>query len=390
MKTILIVDDEVPILKSLSRLFFDTNIEVLTAESGSAALELMRSHTVDLVLSDMRMPFMDGYEFLSQVKADYPSIIRVILSGYSDEKTIFKAILHNIAQLYLFKPWNNDELLRSIEQLLDTADLLSSKDLLILFNNLESLPALPSCHQEILEMIERDEDIQVIADAIEKDPCISSRLLHVANSAFYGLHTGSVKQATLSIGLPNIRSLICSTSMLNTSEFNEEDRIWVERLWKHSLLTSKLLHFIYDELLKKQMPEAAYSAGILHNIGLFLLLHNYFEPFLKLMDQTQKSPKCFLQREREEFNVTHQEVGAYLARWWGLPFPLVEVALYHHRPLDQNIINTELVACVNIAQHYAWLLMKEPILIEFSPELFDHVGIKMEEFEAAIKNNTWI
>ena len=102
MKTILIVDDEVPILKALSRVFFDTDYQILTAENGDDALKLLRAHKVDLVLSDMRMPLMDGYELLSIVKQLYPATIRVILSGYSEEKTIFKGLVHNIAQILHF------------------------------------------------------------------------------------------------------------------------------------------------------------------------------------------------------------------------------------------------------------------------------------------------
>ncbi len=107
MKKIPIVDDEVQILKALSRVFFDTDYAIFTAESGQAALSLLEQHEIDLVISDMRMPLMDGYELLSKVKETYPDIIRIILSGYADESTVFKAILHNIAKFYLLKPWHN-------------------------------------------------------------------------------------------------------------------------------------------------------------------------------------------------------------------------------------------------------------------------------------------
>jgi len=389
MKTILIVDDEIPILKSLMRLFIDSKIEALTAENGLDALEIIKNHKIDLVISDMRMPLMDGYEFLSQVKKEYPEIIRVILSGYSEEKTIFRALLHNIAHLYLFKPWNNAELIRSIEQLLETADILSSADLLVLFNNLEGLPTIPSVYQEILEMIDSDADILDVAAAIEKDPSISTRLLHVANSAFSDLHTGSVKQAAIHVGLPNIRSLICSTSVLDLGAPEGTERILAERLWKHSLLTSKLLHFLYDEVLQKKMPEAAYSAGLLHNIGLLLLLHGHHLKLTKMIQNAWTEDIHFLDYERAEFGVTHQEVGGYLAQWWGLPFPIVEVALYHHRPLESGIINAELVYAVHIAQHYAWILMGEPVVAEFFPDTFGRLGLSSTQFENLVKDRSW-
>ena len=389
MKTILIVDDEVPILKALARVFFDTDYQILTAENGEDALKLLSVHKVDLVLSDMRMPLMDGYELLSIVKELYPATIRVILSGYSEEKTIFKGLVHNIAQIYIFKPWNNDELLQAVHQLLETEDLLTSADLLLLFNNLEELPTISKSYETILGMVEQNADIIEIAEEIEKDPAIATRLLHVANSAFYGLQTGSVKQAAIYVGLQNLRSLIYSTSILDVNLVSEKDQVWITRLWKHSLITSRMLHYIYDNLLFKKVPEAAYSAGLLHNIGVLILIQNFFERYTSIVREAWDNQDFILPKEAAEFKITHQEAGAYLVGWWGLPFPIIEVALYHHRPLDPGVINKELLACVHIAQHYAWVLLGEPVIAEFHPEVFDSLGITREEFEDRIKMISW-
>jgi predicted PurR-regulated permease PerM len=117
MKRILFVDDEEQILKSIVRLFRTTNYEVLIASDGSKALELLKTEEVDLIISDMRMPFMDGTELLQKVKELYPKMIRIILSGYADEKLILKAIQNNVAKIYIFKPWENDTLLNIINQI---------------------------------------------------------------------------------------------------------------------------------------------------------------------------------------------------------------------------------------------------------------------------------
>lgn len=193
MKKILIVDDEVQILKALSRAFFDTEYEIYTAQSGGEALVILEDMEVNLVITDMKMPCMDGYELLSKIKQKYPKTIRVILSGYTEEKTIIKAIIKNIAKVYIFKPWNNDDLIHCVEQLFFVENLLNSNNLLVLINNLDSIPTIPLNHQNILSLIEADEDIKTISDEIEKDLAISTNLLHVANSALYGVKTGSVK-----------------------------------------------------------------------------------------------------------------------------------------------------------------------------------------------------
>ena len=88
MKKVLLVDDEVQILKALIRVFIDCEYDVFTAENGKDALEILERQEVDLIISDMRMPDIDGYELLSRVKELYPNIIRIILSGFSDERII--------------------------------------------------------------------------------------------------------------------------------------------------------------------------------------------------------------------------------------------------------------------------------------------------------------
>lgn len=102
MKKLLFVDDERKILSSLNRLMIDVDYEILTAESGQEALEILEEEPdIDLIISDMRMPYMTGYELLSIVKQRYPKVIRVILSGYTDEKIIYKALQENVAKIYL-------------------------------------------------------------------------------------------------------------------------------------------------------------------------------------------------------------------------------------------------------------------------------------------------
>ena len=82
--TILCVDDEPNILSALRRLFRPKGYKVLVAESGKAGLELLQNEQVDLVISDMRMPEMDGAQFLEHVRAQWPETVRILLTGYAD------------------------------------------------------------------------------------------------------------------------------------------------------------------------------------------------------------------------------------------------------------------------------------------------------------------
>ncbi len=121
--SMLIVDDESNILKSLKRLLIDTDYNVLTCESGAEGLEKLAENEVHLVISDYRMPGMDGVEFLSKVKEIYPETIRLILSGFADAAAMIGAI--NDGQVYKFiaKPWNDQELLTTIMRAFEQYDL---------------------------------------------------------------------------------------------------------------------------------------------------------------------------------------------------------------------------------------------------------------------------
>lgn len=108
--TVLIVDDEPGILGSLKRLLHHEPYRVLTTTSPMEAFHLLATHSVQMVISDQRMPEMTGTELLLQVKLLYPDVVRVILTGYTDEEAIMAAINDGQVYKFLFKPWNAEAL----------------------------------------------------------------------------------------------------------------------------------------------------------------------------------------------------------------------------------------------------------------------------------------
>ena len=384
MKKILLVDDEIQILKALCRVFMGTEYEIITAGSGQAALEILRDNSFDLILTDMRMPYMDGYELLTQVKALYPNIIRMILSGYSDEKIVFQALQKNIAKLYIMKPWDNKSLLKVIEQVFLTEEILASANLLTLINRVEHLPTIEESYQRIIQLIDKESDLSKIASEVERDQSITSKILHVANSAYFNAKTGSIKQAINYIGIQNTRNLVLSTSIMQG--FNAKgiflDEIKI--IWNHAFTTSKLLNFIYQKHLNKKLPEELSTIGLLHNIGMVLLLSNYGKGYLEHLLKALEQKKSILEFERELYHVTHYEVGSYLLKWWDFPYAIVEATMYHHNPLDEKVTNSELVCALHIAQRYAWNLMEIETYETFDLGAFDKLNITIDSFENSL------
>jgi response regulator RpfG family c-di-GMP phosphodiesterase len=117
--TVLLVDDEAGVLSALRRLLRPTGYQVLTAESGVAGLEVLATHPVDLIVSDMRMPNMNGAEFLSKARAQHPNTMRILLTGYSEIDSAVRAINEGGVYRYLNKPWDDQDLLLTVRQAIE-------------------------------------------------------------------------------------------------------------------------------------------------------------------------------------------------------------------------------------------------------------------------------
>jgi response regulator RpfG family c-di-GMP phosphodiesterase len=124
---VLFVDDEANILNALRRLFRPKNYKILTAGSGSEALELLGHEAVDLVISDMRMPQMDGAQLLEQVRAKWPDTIRILLTGYADVSSTIDAINKGEIFRYIAKPWDDNDILLVVKHALERKALEKEK-----------------------------------------------------------------------------------------------------------------------------------------------------------------------------------------------------------------------------------------------------------------------
>jgi response regulator RpfG family c-di-GMP phosphodiesterase len=121
--TVLFVDDEPNILRAIKRALFTLDINMLLADSGMKALELMEQQDVHVVISDMKMPQMSGAELLEQVATRYPDTFRVVLTGYADIESTIKAVNQGKIHRYLQKPWDNQELISVVEEGLERVKL---------------------------------------------------------------------------------------------------------------------------------------------------------------------------------------------------------------------------------------------------------------------------
>ena len=386
LNRILFVDDESQILRSITRLFMDTEYEVLTAGSGAEALDLLEVEQVDVIVSDMKMPKMTGYELLNEVKKRFPNIVRIILSGFSDERIVFDALQKNIAKLYILKPWENAVLINTIEKVFQIENVLRNNEkVLKLLNNAEELPTIKTSYQKIINVIESGEEIYKVVEAIEGDNSIVIKLLHIVNSSYYSVKTGSIKRAVAYLGLDNIKNIVIASAFIDALNFNARDNKKLEQLWEHAFISNRIISIIYTEFLNKKIPETEMNSGLLSNVGIIFMIHSFHEKYMEIFEEVEKHNSSLVELENKAFGTNHQEVGGYLLQWWDIPLPIVEAALYHHNPFDENIINRQIVLVAHIAEKYAWDILKVNYFLEFNEKVFDELKIDKEQFENKLK-----
>lgn len=177
VRTILLVDDEENILAALRRLLRRDGYRILTAGGGQAGLQLLAENSVDVIVSDQRMPNMTGVEFLRQVKALYPETVRLVLSGYTELQSITDAINEGAIYKFLTKPWEDDLLRANIEEAFRYKELADENRRLSAELQLANLH-LARANEQLLETlaekdrrIERDEtSLDVAQEVLQRIP----------------------------------------------------------------------------------------------------------------------------------------------------------------------------------------------------------------------------
>ncbi len=163
---ILIVDDEENILNALKRLFRKESYQIFTADSGEEGLGVLEREEVDLIISDLKMPSMNGIEFLAEAKKKSPDTLRIMLTGHADIKSVLDAIDKGEVYRFLLKPWNNDELRMSIKQALEFHQVQKENQVLVKTVKKQSrlIKDLEAEHPGIAE-VTRDKNGSILLEA---------------------------------------------------------------------------------------------------------------------------------------------------------------------------------------------------------------------------------
>lgn len=334
-KRLLFVDDEPMVLEGLRRSLHGMrrDWEMNFVSSAAAALETLHHETYDAVVSDMRMPLMDGADLLEVIKQRYPNVVRMILSGQSSREAVYRSI--SPAHQFLTKPCNPKELAARLSQAFSTQDLLSNQSLKTIVSRMRSLPSLPTLYNDLTASLQtEDPSLTRIAAIISKDVGMAAKILQLANSAFIGTsgRVSSLVQALSLIGTETVRTLVLSVHVFSHFDARSDLAARLPVLWEYSVSASALAQRIAScENCPKTLLEESFTAGLLHDIGMLVLLAEMPKEYQQIFESTTPPTRA---RENELLGCTHAEIGAYLMSIWGIPLSLVQAIAFHHHPMD--------------------------------------------------------
>ena len=351
MTRILFVDDEVAILEGLRNVL---RVErkrwtMRFAEGGAAALEAMAEEPFDAIVTDMRMPGMDGLALLREVRRTHPQMARIVLSGYSDLGQAAEASV--VAHQLIMKPCEADALRSAIERALRVKELLANETLRRVVGSLSTLPSAPRMYQALTAALEDpNSDVKKLAAIIERDVGMSSRVLKFANSAYFGFvqSVSSIESAIVCLGTTAVRHLALTFEVFNA--WGAARGPAFDQLEMHSLLAARIARKMTPD---RAQADVAFAAGLLHDAGRLVLMSRAGDQFGAVLEEARRRHAPLHVVEAEMLGATHAEVGAYLLGLWDLPHAVVEpVALHHSRPPRREPSDTaSMVALANVLAH---------------------------------------
>lgn len=345
---VLFVDDEPSILRGLRSIFHrERNWDMAFAESAAEALRMMSTGPFDVLVTDMRMPVMDGAQLLEVVQQQWPQTARLVLSGQSDPDALMRVFptMHG----FLSKPCSSTVLRSAIARCTSVAAVTDNPALRTIINRVQKLPSPSAQYMQLTQLAsDRRTKLADITSVIESDPALALKVLQIASSAAFGAMTSftSIARAVQYLGLELIQAIALSTSLCSPFE-GMQLPISIASLQRHAIRTATLSRaFIQDAA----GTELAFATGLLHDVGRIVLQLGRPAEYGQMCDEIRITGESLVAAERRIFGADHAMVGGCLMRLWGLSAQLIEAVEVHHVPAAASPAVADVVAVVHVAE----------------------------------------
>ncbi|MEM9033018.1 MAG: HDOD domain-containing protein [Actinomycetota bacterium] len=329
---ILFVDDEPDLLaglrSSLRRLRRTYTFHF--ANGGDEAIRILRNEPIDLVVSDMRMPGMNGVQLLRHVKEHHPGAIRYVLSGEAEEHLVVQAV--TLAHRWLSKPLDRDDLVAAIEEAMHHRTILDDAATAEAIARVDALASPPTLYAQVMHMIaDTEASAHDLAEVVGTDAAISAKVLQWANSAFGAGHCDDVQSAIVQIGLPTVAQLVLLAEVFRAAGPHEAvPGLEPELLRRHVERIAAIADVVRPD------DHAAHLGGLLSHIGLLIQATHLPERLAASYEHAEVHGTTLVAAEQTLHGITHPELGAFLLATWGLPSDVVLAVRDAFEPLDAD------------------------------------------------------
>jgi HD-like signal output (HDOD) protein len=347
VSSILFVDDEQPVLDGLrTRLHRTTGRwQMAFVDSGARAIEKLETGHYDVIVTDMRMPAMDGAQLLGVVSARWPEVVRIVLSGYAELQQTIRLV--PIAHQYLSKPCESPRLENAIERTVQLHGLLRQPQLRASVGRIKKLPPMPRTYSKLQEALASENcTVQDVAKIVSADTVIAARVLQIVNSAFFRLarRITNIEQAVTYLGFAAVRNLVMTAEIF--AELKSDRTVNLETMQSHVLRVATATQALTG---KTSMADDAMLAALVHDIGYWVLAQECPDDLEESLDVAREKGITLHEAEREVIGSSHAEIGAYLLGLWGLPYSVIEAVAHHHEPRKVAQTDFDVLAALAVA-----------------------------------------
>ena len=356
---VLFVDDDPDILDGLRSVLRPQRREwdMVFALGGPAGLAEVESSKFDVVVSDMRMPILDGAGLLARVRELQPHAVRLVLSGQTDPQTALRSVF--TAHQFLAKPCDPEKLRSVVKRCGELNELLGGEELKALAGDVGVLPSAPTTYLAISQTLaDPNSSIHDAARIVEREPALCAKVLQVANSAFFGLPraVSSVSQAATYLGTLALRDLALAMETLAARPRGSAISPKAYRAFQLNALAVALLARRWFGSDRRKADDA-FVAGMLRDMG-----------HLVLASRDTSSAA-----EREQ----HAALSAYLLGLWGIPHAVLEAVAFHEQPASVEHDALEVMDVVHLCD--AVVSQRSPSPFQAPPTLdaarFERLGV---------------
>ena len=284
------------------------------------------------------------------------------------------------------------------EQLLATTENSVNDSFIARLEAIDDLPSLPEIVTRLTRAIEDpNTSANDVASIMQDDPAITAKILKLVNSAFYGAVTAnkeitSVPYAVARMGFNEVRNVVLTMSVF--SMFNRRERTIDRReFWRHCISVGITTKVIYnyaggESRLRDTSPDSLFVAGLLHDLGIIVLEQYFHKSFASLCAYAQQHDLPLQKAEERKWDVSHGDIGAFLAKKWNMPMPIVEAINHHHFPQRADEAFRKVVNVVHLADFVCNSQSigdsAEGMFDGFAPESLLELGIPMEKISEII------